>query len=119
MQSMSGSFRNLAALAAGDDGEFGNLSAGGPLSFSENRTRASKNSVESSNKPRCNPVLRRPRSLSDNSNFVSRTARVVTEYATTSILSTTLQSPSLLQVHCGCKPLAFTPGERDRGFLRF
>ena len=48
MQSMSGSFRNLAALASGDDGEIANLSAGGPLSFSESRARASKNSVESS-----------------------------------------------------------------------
>ena len=52
MQSMSGSFRNLAALAGGDEGELGNLSAGGPLSFSENNARASKNSVGSSNKPR-------------------------------------------------------------------
>ena len=48
MQSMSGSFRNLAALASGDDSELVNLSAGGPLSFSDTRARASRNSLESS-----------------------------------------------------------------------
>ncbi len=59
MQSMSGSFRNLKdleTLASGDDGEQGNLVGGGPLGLSDNRTRASKNSVDSSSKPRFTPL---------------------------------------------------------------
>ena len=53
MKSMSSSFRNLAALAEGRDDE-GNvdLSAGGPLSFSETRSRASRTSVDSIRQPR-------------------------------------------------------------------
>lgn len=56
MQSMSGSFRNLAALASGDDPDLANLSAGGPLQFSESRTKNSRNSVESS-RPSRYPIL--------------------------------------------------------------
>ena len=52
MQNMSGSYRNLAALAAGDDDEVGGLAAGGPLSFADNRSRASRISVESSKQSR-------------------------------------------------------------------
>lgn len=52
MQSMSGSFRNLAALAAGDDSDIVNLAAGGPLFMTDTRAGASRNSVESAKQAR-------------------------------------------------------------------
>lgn len=46
---MSGSYRNLAALASGEDSD---LAAGSPLVLTDTRTATSRNSMESSRQPR-------------------------------------------------------------------
>lgn len=47
MQNTSGSYRNLAALAADELSDAGALSAGGPLSFTDSQFRKSHTSVDS------------------------------------------------------------------------
>lgn len=89
--SMSGSYRDLAALASGNyDGSGGiDLAGGGPLSFSAPRARGSRNSIDSGDaKPRkrfsswclaffCPPASWHAPACADKANLMCRLYRII------------------------------------------